>query len=139
MKVVINKCYGGFGLSHEAMLRYAEIKGITVYPEESGYGFVKYYTVPVHQRTPEVVGVWHELPLAERQRLNDQWRSERINDLEIPRNDDALVQVVEELGSKKASGRFAELKIVNIPDGIDWEVDEYDGLETVVETHRSWG
>lgn len=139
MKVVINKCYGGFGLSHEAMLRYAEIKGITVYPEESGYGFVKYYTVPVHQRTPEDVGNWYELPIAERQRLNDQWRSERINDLEIPRNDDALVQVVEELGSKKASGRFAELKIVNIPDGINWDVDEYDGLETVVETHRSWG
>jgi hypothetical protein len=139
MKVVINKCYGGFGLSHEAMLRYAEIKGITVYLEESGYGFFKYYTVPVHQRTPEEAGNWYELPFAERQRLNEQWRSEQLYDSDIPRNDDALVQVVEELGSKKASGRFAELKIVNIPDGIDWEVDEYDGLETVAETHRSWG
>jgi len=34
MKVVINTCYGGFGLSHEAMLRYAEIKGIKLYLEK---------------------------------------------------------------------------------------------------------
>jgi hypothetical protein len=138
MKVVINKCYGGFGLSHEAMLRYAEIKGITVYPDKSEYGFETYYTVPAGQRTPSVDN-WHELPIEERQRLNEQWRSERIHDSEIDRDDPALIQVVKELGSKKASGRFAELKIVNIPDGINWEVDEYDGLETVVETHRSWG
>jgi len=138
MKVVINKCYGGFGLSHEAMLRYAEIKGITVYPDKSEYGFETYYTVPAEQRTPSVDN-WYELPIEERQRLNEQWRSEQLYDRDIPRNDDALVQVVKELGSKKASGRVAELKIVNIPDGINWEVDEYDGLETVVETHRSWG
>lgn len=32
-KVVINQCYGGFGLSHEAVLRYCEIKRIKVWPE----------------------------------------------------------------------------------------------------------
>jgi len=32
MKVAINRCFGGFGLSHEAVLRYCEIKGMTVYP-----------------------------------------------------------------------------------------------------------
>ena len=26
MKIVINKCFGGFALSKEAMLRYAELK-----------------------------------------------------------------------------------------------------------------
>ncbi len=31
MKVVINRCFGGFGLSHEGILKYAEIKGITLY------------------------------------------------------------------------------------------------------------
>ena len=138
MEVVINVCFGGFGLSHEAMLRYAEIKEIKVYPEEKEYGLIKYHTVPEDQRTPYDVNNWHNLPLVERARLNEQWRSERLYDGEIPRNDDALIQTVKELGCKKASGRFAVLKIVNIPDGIEWEIDEYDGMEKVVEVHRYW-
>ena len=34
MKVVINKCFGGFGLSEKAILRYAELKGLTVWPKK---------------------------------------------------------------------------------------------------------
>jgi len=138
MKVVINTCHGGFGLSHEAMLRYAEIKNIKLYPEETKYGFIRYNTVPPHQRTSENVENWHELPIEERQKLNEQWRSERLYDDEIPRNDEALIKVVEELGSDKASGRFADLKVVNIPDKVEWEIDEYDGMEKVAEVHRTW-
>jgi len=78
------------------------------------------------------------LPIEERQKLNEKWRNERLYDREISRNDEALVQTVEELGSDKASGRFADLKIVNIPDGVEWEIDEYDGMEKVAEVHRTW-
>lgn len=137
MKVVINRCFGGFGLSKKAMLRYAEIKNIQLYPEENSYGYSTYYTVLPNQRTPEVDN-WLELPLSERKKLNKQWASERIYDKEIPRDDEALIKTVEELGSDEASGRFANLKVVNIPDGIEWEIDEYDGLEKVQEVHRSW-
>jgi len=36
-KVVINSCHGGFGLSHEAVVRYAELKGfdLEIRPEVS--------------------------------------------------------------------------------------------------------
>jgi len=44
---------------------------------------------------------------------------------------------VKELG-KKSWGRCAELKIVEIPNGIEYEIDNYDGVETVHEKHRSW-
>ena len=44
---------------------------------------------------------------------------------------------MKELGNK-ANGRYSELKIVEIPDGIEWEISEYDGLETVEEKHRNW-
>lgn len=55
----------------------------------------------------------------------------------IERNDPRLVEVVEKLG-EDANGKYAKLEVVTVPDGIDWEIDSYDGLETVEERHRSW-
>lgn len=57
---------------------------------------------------------------------------------ELKRNDPKLVACVEKLG-KEASGGFAQLKIVEIPDDVDWYVEDYDGLEWVAEKHRTWG
>ena len=65
--------------------------------------------------------------------LKESYFSER----DIPRNDTDLVEVVESL-KDKANGSCAILSIVKIPDGIEWEISEYDGLETVEEKHRSW-
>lgn len=53
------------------------------------------------------------------------------------RADPLLVQAVEALGAK-ADGEHAELRVVEIPDGISWELDEYDGIEHVAEEHRTW-
>lgn len=57
---------------------------------------------------------------------------------DIPRDDPDLIKVIEELGSEKASGRFAELTIVKIPPDIKWTIEGYDGLECVSEAHRTW-
>jgi hypothetical protein len=56
---------------------------------------------------------------------------------DIERDDPALVQVVEELG-EEANGAYAELKIVEIPYDIDWQIKEYDGKEHIAEEHRTW-
>ena len=55
----------------------------------------------------------------------------------IDRTDSDLIAVVEELGDE-ANGMFAELEVVEIPDNIDWEIDDYDGYETIEEVHMSW-
>lgn len=89
-KVVINKCYGGYGLSEEA---YEEL-GL----EWDGYGFA----------------------------------------YEDKRTDLQLIKVIEKLG-KEANGRFSSLKIVDVPDDVDWEIEEYDGSEWIRERSRSWG
>lgn len=90
-KVVLNKCYGGYGLSEEAY-KYLGL-------EWDGYGFA--------------YGSYEE------------------------RTKEKLVECVEALGDK-ASGKFAKLVVVEIPDDMEYEIDDYDGVETLHEKHRSW-
>ena len=53
------------------------------------------------------------------------------------RSDPILVGVVEELG-ERASDFGSELLVVEIPDGIDWQIENYDGWEWIAEAHRTW-
>ena len=60
-----------------------------------------------------------------------------FHDCEIPRDDEHLIAVVELMGSE-ACGGYAELKIIEIPDDVNWYVEEYDGLEWVAERRQTW-
>ena len=90
MHIVINSCYGGFGLSDKALDMYKQLSN-----KSEVYSF------------------------------------------ELDRTDPILIQVVEALGAE-ADGRFAKLRIIEIPDDIEWEITEYDGIESVEEVHRKW-
>ena len=128
-KVVINTCYGGFGLSNKAVLRYAELKGFALYVHEDTL-CTHFYKIPVE----EFKALEEECrPKREYHKINDLYFSDR----EIARDDPTLVQVIQELG-EDANGRFSELKIVNIPKGVQWNIEEYDGREWVAEVHRTW-
>ncbi len=48
-----------------------------------------------------------------------------------------LVQIVEEMG-EQANGCYAELAVIEVPDSVEWFIDEYDGLESVHEKHQVW-
>jgi len=50
-----------------------------------------------------------------------------------------LIKVIEELGEEKASNVLAKLKIIEIPDDVEWEIYGYGGVETIHEKHRIWG
>ena len=135
-KVVVNSCWGGFGISKAGMLRYAELKDITLYPEPSQFGMMTYYTVPAEQRvlSPEQ---WQAATTEQRMANNDAYSKQTIHCSDIPRDDPALVQVVEELGND-AADRHAELRIAAVPDDVKWTIEEYDGKEWVAEVHRTW-
>lgn len=71
--------------------------------------------------------------------LNQKRQSNNLSRLERPhksfgieRHDPLLVQVVEELG-ENADGKYAKLKIAEIPIEYQdcYEITEYDGFETV--------
>ena len=48
------------------------------------------------------------------------------------------MRVVQEMGSEAAGGAMAMLKIVEIPESVDWCVQDYDGKEWIAEKHRTW-
>ena len=90
MKIVINACYGGFGLSKEALALFNERFGTIITYE-----------------------------------------------YDIERNNPILVEIVEQLG-EAADGNYAELKVVDIPDDVQWQIEGYDGNEWIAEKHRTW-
>jgi len=68
-----------------------------------------------------------------------EWMGDRgvDNPRDLTRDDPQLVECVETLG-EEAGGRFATLQVVEIPEDVEWEVMEYDGMEWVAEEHRTW-
>jgi len=129
VKVVINTCFGGFGLSHKAVMRYAELKGMTLYHKKS-LMVNQYFTMPVDE--------YDRLYAECREKKNyDAINGAFFSDQRIERNDPVLIQIVEELG-EESWGTYAKLKVVNIPDDTRWEIHDYDGSEHVAEYHRTW-
>lgn len=144
MKVVINKCYGGFGLSAAAILRYAEIAGFKVfgYTDDHSTSYEKRMfnrvPMPIKDEDDYFLIYWLKDDLGERidnHSLNHgcEW----FHDRDIQRHDPILIQVVEEMG-ENADGEHAELRIVEIPDGVEYEISDYDGIEHIAEKHRVW-
>lgn len=135
MKVVINKCYGGFSLSHQGVMEYARLKGIQLYAYEHDYkdGKPKYKPYVEGGKVPMVIH-YTTKPIPPGGTYE---KGSYFSGYDMERNDPDLVQVVETLG-KAANGMCADLAIVEIPDNVDWEIDEYDGSEHIAEKHRTW-
>ena len=59
------------------------------------------------------------------------YSTDRVYDGDL-RTDPNMIAAVEFLG-KNASGYCAALRVVEIPDtATDWEVNDYDGMETII-------
>ena len=58
--------------------------------------------------------------------------AEDFYDRDVARNDPILAQVVEELG-READGDCAKLEIYEIAAGTKYYLDEYDGMEHIIE------
>ena len=111
-KIVINKSYEKFCISHKAFLRLREL-GQREALQEVDHG-----------------AYWPMASTTQEPKFN------QCGTL-IPRDDQMLAQVVEELGVD-ANGFCADLKVVAIPDDVRWEITSVDGQEHVSEWHRTW-
>lgn len=135
MKVVINKCYGGFGLSKKAILEIHKRggKGIEEVEPKDYYGEKDGWEEKFKEDQKE--GSWASIVVKNDKILLDEYRSSYN---ECLRDCPVLISVVEELG-EDSYGNFAKLKVVEVPDGVKYKIEEYDGMEWVAEEHRTWG
>lgn len=128
MKIILNKCFGGFGLSTEAYNLYAEKIGIEIYEYYQDYqkGF-DYF----RKGSSGLCKFYFTKDFGEEIKLNDEdYDKYSLNLSSENRTDKTLIEVVEELG-EKASGSFGELEVVEIPDDSFYMIDDYDGVETI--------
>lgn len=121
MKIAINKCFGGFGISDEAFELLLTKKGIEFERVESEYHSLVGYD-------------YYELGHAKDE---DKYISKFNFTRPELRADPDLIDVIEELG-EKSNTSYSEIKIIDIPDDVEWEIHEYDGSEYVAEKHRTW-
>lgn len=112
MKIVINKCFGGFSLSKKAVEFMANLGS--------------------SQARAEL----NEIPSRDNN-YDSYYGYSKEFESEYDRSDSNLVLAVETLGCE-ANGCFSKLKVVEIPEGVNWEIINHDGLETVHEKHRIW-
>lgn len=136
MRVAINKCYGGFSLSDEAIKECIK-RGMTCHniltePDVEGTDFS--YHPPKEDYPPDKAQyAWDCFGIR-------YFISER-DDMRI-RTHPTVLAVIEEMGAE-ANGQCAEIEIVEINDpGIgpdDIRIEEYDGMEWIAENHRTWG
>ncbi len=126
MKVVINVCYGGFGLSQLACEKLIERGWPVVMSSVEGHPHGDRAIIDFSDDKPT-------LRMCGRYSVSIRYRYE-----DAFRTDEDLVAVVEELGSKAASGEYAKLGIVEVPDGVSWTIEDYDGMEYIAEAHRTW-
>lgn len=135
MKIILNKCYGGFNVSQEGYELYAKKKGL------------KLYFYRTHYSTPPLYTKIDKMDIFSHCFVKDFGNEATISDNDFEkynlyldssyRTDPILIEVVEELGDK-ASGRGGRLRVVEIPDGLDYVIDDYDGIETLHEKVREW-
>ena len=116
MKVVINTCFGGFGLSDAAFEDLLNRKGIAWEKVKDKYDLDVYYNAG---------------------HVGDDDHYLSYRQLTVYRGDTDLVAVVEQFG-KDVNTPYSSLKIVDVPDDVEWTLEEYDGLEHIAEAHRTW-
>lgn len=154
MKIVKNVCYGGFSISPKAIKRLAELQGRECYFFKGGYFFNDGLRTPWEEVTmeeaetelmrfafsvnnPNEVLIKEGSGIESNKKYNEIFRTVHLESSPENRTDPLLIQVIEELG-EEANSRFSRLEIVEIPDELEWEIDDNDGYETIREKGRSW-
>ena len=135
-KVILNKCFGGFGVSKDAYELYAKKKGISVFHYTQKNLKKEIYTYATDDNRS--FDFHFTKDFGDNVYIsNEDFKKYFLNLDENFREDKTLIEVVEELG-EKANTFYSNLKIVEIPDDLDYVIDNYDGIETLHQKVQEW-
>ena len=130
-EIVINRCYGGFSLSKTAVYWLAEhcceAAKREIARQDANLTSGSKYSWHVDRQKAWLEGDTGKL-------LAYAWHPA---DKDLGRNHPLLLACVRVLG-EKADTTCSDLAIIEIPDGIEWEIESCDGQEWVAEKHRTW-
>lgn len=132
MKIAINRCYGEFSLSPQALKYWMKLKNKPCYFFVYSYKEKKYKPIKIKKFNPSN---WTAYTVKNPKNMGDEINY--IDKYSIDRTDNELIQTIDKLGDK-ANGDSAKLKVIEIPDDIEWEIDNHDGIEMVREKTRCW-
>lgn len=149
-KIVLNSGIGGYGLSFAAIRRLAELQGKKCYFFENidseKYSLIEnpagdplYYSIfdTADLSFIPTAEEWSHAQDEERKRWDNLFNAHCIEDCWNDRTNPLLVQVVEELG-EEANSLYSSLKVIEIPDDIEYDIRENHGHESVHEKSRRW-
>jgi len=128
LEVVINRCYGGFSISVGALEELYKMKSDVLEKIPIKEYFQKDETQEYMDGHIKMCG----LVVKDSQVISLKDRRDKL-----VRGNKDLITVIKKLGDK-ANGQCAKLEVIEVPADVEWEIDEYDGMESVEETHRSW-
>lgn len=141
MKLVVNRCYGGYTLSTKAVLRVLKLKGKKVFayvqtnPNDYARKVENLKLIDESFQGELFDRIYYfseELDLCANGDISfDELRYKNEIDVNFDREDKDLVQIVEELDAE-ASTNLSELEVLEIPDKHEYYIDDYDGVERIV-------
>ena len=147
MKIVLNGCYGGYGLSYKTLALYLMAKGQTPHfyvdcgssaylCERAGLPFNENTRIYKHVLYTDVESLRENFYVYCTSTYQGEelttFPKDVINSHSIARTDPILISIVETIGPDAASDRYAELYIQELTDGVMYKIDEYDGLESLI-------
>ena len=153
MKIVVNKCYGGFGVSAKCLyeLIKRKSKAVEIVKAKDWWSNKddiekeireeiersKYRGKSKNLKLPKgwIVN-WTNCIIDTKKKI--VYRVDKYNQDYDVRTDPDLIELIEKKGTKWANGEHANLQITEIPDGVEYTVEEYDGQEWIAEKHRTW-
>lgn len=118
-KVVINNCFGGFGITLKCVQTMAEMgheKAIEILNHKDFTG----------KKEPRYQGY-----------TVGDYKGFYPRDLYDNRHDPILIKAIEKIGTKEASDECAELLVCEI-EGNQYDITDYDGWETLVTPEGKW-
>jgi|APHM01.1.fsa_nt_gi hypothetical protein len=126
-RVVYNSCFGGFGL-HEDAVKWVR--------DNKDRLREQYDNTDVSELTNTTLsGEFYD----DGSGPKEDWITS-VKPIDLSRNNELLADIVsgETEYTGTVNGQHADLRVTELPDSVDYTIDEYDGNETVKEQYRTF-